>query len=315
VHINLPHLQPFTSAHPCHVHIQILACAVALVQHSEISRQHIENDIDKCVHYTADSKLVRAIADLMCSPVWSEAVLLALKRSFQLLVDSFTLPPADVPVVRYDFVELWWSSAEGGTRRGGPESDEWTSRPSPDSKPSIILYAASAPEPRRMLLYLSGPKGDIGQARSYRIDSFEAPGMHVWLRPLPSPGRTHAAPERHSLYNLVCNARSKGCTMLVQSLELLLLVMKGEASGTASGQFSGATLPTGAPALVMSISSPSTICMFASRQKYRSIVTNFTGLMKSNKISHKKAPNDVRSRRQSVVRAGGSHHSRGPTVG
>jgi hypothetical protein len=181
----------------------------------------------------------------MGSPAWSDAVLNALKRSLHSLVDNFTPPPTDAPVVRYDFVELWWSSAEGGTRRGGPESDDWSSRPSRDSKPSIVLYAASAPEPRRMLLYLSGPKGDIGQARSYRIDSFEAPGMHVWLRPLPSPGRSHAVPERHSLYNLVCTARTKSCTMLVQSLELLLLVMKGEASGTASGQFSGATLPTG----------------------------------------------------------------------
>ena len=199
------------------------------------------------------NRLVTALVDMVGHPEWTREVLSVLCDSLEHLIAICT-PATESSEVRerHEFVELWWS--EGMCSRGVKslpsdlEAAGW--RPRERAKARVTLYSAGAPEPRRMLLNISGPKGDIGQARSFLIDSFDAANCAIFLRPISSStGRSPVTPERHSLFDLVVKCRRDGCSMMVQSLELLLQVIQGESfpSGTQTSQFSGFQLPLDAP--------------------------------------------------------------------
>jgi len=87
---------------------------------------------------------------------------------------------------RFDFLEVWWSGGQDAmpVKAGMQALDRDLSRPSSHSQARITLYSSTAPEPHRMLLNVTGGRGEgrEAHARSYHIESFEAAVSSVQAR-------------------------------------------------------------------------------------------------------------------------------------
>ena len=231
--------------------------------------------------------LKKACVELLGTEAWRLTMVEALRHSLLNIVDVYAPPPAlplsfspalasvinsrpKAEIKKFDYMEVWWNSGDGGSDSEGPRTDN-TYRPSAVCRPRVVLYSASVPGPLRMLLNIDAVLGDTPHStNSYHIESFEAlvregdaaapehvnashdgaeapsvvSSVSVSLRPLSTPGRPQVGPQhmKQLVFDLVRNARRGagggaagaaagacgGSSIVAQSLEHLLLMMKGE---------------------------------------------------------------------------------------
>ncbi|EKX51084.1 hypothetical protein GUITHDRAFT_103005 [Guillardia theta CCMP2712] len=215
------------------------------------------------------SLLCKVAVDLIATPAWMPIMQPSIKESLTYLLDMYSPKQKDT-FVKYDFMEVWWSSSNDyeATALQGHEFF----RPTSGCKPRVVLFSASAPEPMRMLLNLSGLGNDTSQSSSFHIESFDVEvsgkendsskptvsGVYVWLRPLSTPGRPQMGSSRYLMFDLIKKSRrgsigrnggNVGGVILAQSLEHLLQLMKGEniSSSEADMGSGSTTIPTDIP--------------------------------------------------------------------
>eukprot|EP00960_Hanusia_phi_P063027 765337-Hanusia_phi.AAC.2 len=220
------------------------------------------------------SLLCKVAVDLIATPAWMPIMQPSIKESLTYLLDMYS-PNQREAFVKYDFMEVWWSSSndyESMSCNSTSHQGHEFFRPASGCKPRVVLFSASAPEPMRMLLNLSGLGNDTSQASSFHIESFDVEvtanehesskptvsGVYVWLRPLSTPGRPQMGSSRYLMFELIKKSRrgrigrnggNVGGVILAQSLEHLLQLMKGENISSSEAEMgSGSiTIPTDIP--------------------------------------------------------------------